>query len=261
MTELTGRTALITGAGSGLGRAAALRLAREGAVIGALDIDAGHLAQLCGEIEAAGGRALALPADVADFAAMRAAVQKLTDATGRLDIIFANAGINGVWAPIDDLQPDEWHKTIAVNLTGIYHALHLGVPHLKAAGGGSIVITSSINGTRTFTTPGASAYSVTKGAGLILAQQLSVELGRHKIRVNAICPGKIATSIGERTFKRNTEKAQVPVIYPEGDIPLTGTEAGTAEEVAELVLFLASDRARHITGTPVWIDGAQSMMR
>ncbi len=190
---------------------------------------------------------------------MRRAVADLVQAFGRLDIVFANAGINGVWAPIDELQPQEWDRTINTNLRGTYLTLHYAVPHLKKAGG-SIVITASINGSRTFTSAGATAYSATKAAQVAMAQMLAVELAKHKIRVNVVCPGKIDTEISDNTDKRKIEEAEVPAEYPAGSIPLTGQAPGTSEEVAELVLFLASDRARHITGTPVWIDGGQSLL-
>ena len=133
------------------------------------------------------------------------------------------------------------------------------MPHLKKDGG-AIVITASINGSRTFTSAGATAYSASKAAQVAMAQMLAVELAKHRIRVNVICPGKIDTEITENTQKRNTQEAEVPAEFPAGPIPLTGKEPGTSEEVAELVLFLASERARHITGTPVWIDGGQSLL-
>jgi NAD(P)-dependent dehydrogenase (short-subunit alcohol dehydrogenase family) len=212
------------------------------------------------EIEGAGGAALPLAADVADAGQMEAAVGRAAGEWGRLDVVFANAGINGVWAPIDELQPAEWDQTIAVNLRGTYLTLHHAVPHLKRAGAGSIVITSSINGTRTFTSAGATAYSCTKAAQVAMAQMLALELAKHRIRVNVICPGAIDTEIQENTAKRHTEAADVPAEFPQGEIPLTAGQSGTSEEVAELVLFLASDRARHITGTPVWIDGGQSLL-
>ncbi|MCB8821896.1 SDR family oxidoreductase [Microvirga rosea] len=258
--ELEGKVALITGAGSGIGKAAALRLAREGAAVGALSHTESEVRQTVEEIERHGGKAMALVADVADEQAMRNAVDALTGAYGRLDIVFANAGINGVWAPIDDLKPQEWDQTIATNLRGTYLTLHYAVPHLKKAGGGSILITASINGTRTFTSAGATAYSATKAAQVAMAQMLALELAKHRIRVNAICPGKIDTRIPDNTHHRNTQEAQVPAEYPDGDIPLTGGEAGTSDEVADLVLFLVSERARHVTGTPVWIDGGQSLL-
>jgi NAD(P)-dependent dehydrogenase (short-subunit alcohol dehydrogenase family) len=257
--ELQGKVALVTGAGSGIGEAAAMRLAREGAMVGVLSHTEGEIRKVAQEIERAGGKAIPLVADVGDEGQMKKAVADLVQAYGGLDIVFANAGINGVWAPIDEIQPEEWDLTINTNLRGTYLTLHYAVPHLKTAGG-SIIITSSINGSRTFTTAGATAYSATKAAQVAMAQMLAVELAKHRIRVNVVCPGKIGTEIMENTSQRNTEEAKVPSEFPSGPIPLTGKEPGTSEDVAELVLFLASDRSRHITGTPVWIDGGQSLL-
>jgi NAD(P)-dependent dehydrogenase (short-subunit alcohol dehydrogenase family) len=259
--ELQGSVALVTGAGSGIGRASAIQLAREGAAVAAIGRTESELLQTIHEIENAGGRGISLVADVALEDGMREAIARTVEAFGRIDIVVANAGINGVWAPIDDLRPDEWDKTIAINLRGTYLTLHYAVPHLKAAGGGSIIIMSSINGTRTFTTAGASAYAATKAAQLALAQQLALELGKHRIRVNAVCPGQIDTAIPDNTFKRKVDEARVPVVWPDGDIPITGGKPGQSEDVADVVVFLASPRSRHITGTPIWIDGGQSLLR
>jgi len=258
--ELQGLVAFVTGAGSGIGKASALKLAQEGAVVAAVGRTESELLQTVREIEEAGGRAIALIADVALEEPMRDAVASTVEQFGRIDIVVANAGVNGVWAPIDDLRPDEWDKTVAINLRGTYLTLHHAVPHLKKAGG-SIIIMSSINGTRTFTTAGASAYSATKAAQLALAQQLALELGKHRIRVNAICPGQIDTAMPENTFKRNVDEARVPVVWPDGDIPVTGGKPGKSEDVADLVVFLASPCSKHITGTPIWIDGGQSLLR
>lgn len=258
--ELDGKVALVTGAGSGLGKAAALTLARAGARVGVLSRTRSEIDRTVSEITEGGGNALALMADISDARQTERAVTALVGEYGRLDIVFANAGINGVWAPIDDLQPDEWDRTININLRGTYLTLHYAVPHLKRAKSGSIIITSSINGTRTFTSAGATAYSCTKAAQLAMTQMLALELAKHRIRVNAICPGMIETNIPDSTEMRHKKESSVRAEYPDGDIPLTSGKAGTSEEVAELVLFLASERSRHITGTPVWIDGGQSLL-
>ena len=258
--HFTDKVALVTGAGSGIGKATALLLAKGGARVAVLSRTEEEIEATRDEIAQAGGEAIALTADIADMDDMRAAVDKIIASWGRLDIVVANAGVNGVWAPIDDLQPDEWDKTMAVNLGGTYRTVHLTVPHLKKAGG-TIIIVSSINGTRTFTSAGATAYSATKAGQVAMAQQLAVELGPHKIRVNAVCPGAIDTEIDDNTDKRNVAAAEIPVEFPEGDIPLTGGEPGESHDVAEAIAFLASDAARHITGMPIYVDGGQSLLR
>lgn len=257
---LEGKIALVTGAGSGIGRAVAFALAREGAAVGLLGRTHKELERTAQEIAAGSGLTFSLLADVSDEHQMRSAFAAFIKKFGRLDILVANAGINGVWAPIDDLSPDEWDKTIEVNLRGTYLTMHLGVPHMKA-NGGSIIIVSSINGTTTFTTPGATAYTVTKAGQVAMTKQLALELARHRIRINAVCPGEISTNIDTSTDMRGEEETAVPVIWPEGQVPITGGVPGKAEDVAEVVAFLASDRSRHITGSPIWVDGGQGLLR
>ena len=256
-----GKVALVTGGSSGIGRATVLRLAAEGCAVGVLGQNRDKIDQVVSEARQAGGRAHPLVADVASDRDMEAAVAGLVQEFGRLDYLFANAGINGVWAPIDEIAPDEWDRTINTNLRGTYLTLHHGVPHLKRAGGGAVVITASVNGTRIFSNAGATAYSCTKAAQVAMTQMLALELAKFRIRVNVVCPGAIETAIDESTTKRHQEVAEEPVEYPEGEIPLTDGEPGTAEEVAELVAFLLSDRARHVSGTPVWIDDAESLLK
>lgn len=261
MAILDGKVALVTGAGSGIGKAAALALGREGASVVVMSRTQEEVDKTALEITKAGGTAIAVEADTTNEGSMRSLVSRTIEKFGRLDIVVANAGINGVWAPIEDLKPDEWDTTIEVNLKGTYLTLHLTVPELEKAGGGSIIVVSSINGTRTFTTAGATAYSATKAGQVAMVQQLALELAEHRIRINAVCPGAIESDIDDNTQQRNAEEAEVPVEFPEGDIPLTGGKPGKAEDVADVILFLASDAAKHITGTPIWIDGGQSLLR
>lgn len=258
--ELDGKIALVTGAGSGLGEAAARALSREGAAVVLVSRTRDELDEVAEAIRNDGGRALVVTADTAEEADMRSLVARVDKEYGRLDFVFANAGINGMWAPIDDLKPDEWDETIRVNLRGTYLTAHVTVPLLKRSGGGSIAITSSINGTRTFTTAGASAYSTTKAGQLAFGQMLALELARHRIRVNVICPGAIESEISDNTDTRNVEAARVPAEYPAGTVPLNDGKPGKADDVADLCVFLASDRSRHISGTPIWIDGTQSLL-
>jgi NAD(P)-dependent dehydrogenase (short-subunit alcohol dehydrogenase family) len=255
-----GKVALITGGGSGLGEAAARALAREGAKVAVLGRTEDEVKEVAKDIDKTGDTAMALTADISKPEEMQKAVRQVIDKWDRLDIVFANAGINGVWAPIEDLKPEEWQETISVNLDGTFYTIKYAAPYLKKQGG-SVIITSSVNGTRIFSNTGATAYSCTKAAQVAMAKMLALEFAKHRVRVNVICPGAIESEIDENTEKRNVEREKEPVEFPEGKIPLTDGKPGKAEDVGELVLFLASDRSRHISGTEIWIDGAQSLLQ
>lgn len=257
--SVAGKVALITGGGSGLGESAARILGQNGAKVAVLGRTADEIKEVADAIKADGGEALAVTADISVPAEMAAAVQKVVDQWGRLDIVFANAGINGVWAPIDELTPEEWQTTVNINLNGTFYTIKYATPYLKRQGG-SVIITSSVNGTRIFSNPGATAYSCTKAAQVAMAKMLALELAKHRVRVNVICPGAIESQIDDNTEKRGVERAKEPVEFPEGNIPLTDGAPGKAEDVGQLVLFLASDASKHISGTELWIDGAQSLL-
>lgn len=257
--EMDGKFALVTGAGSGIGKAAAIRLAAAGGHVGLLGRSRDELESVEAGIKQAGGAATVFVADVSDEAQMRAVFAQVKTAFGRLDFAFANAGINGTWAPIEELSYADWNTTQATNLGGTFLTVHFAVPLMKAHGG-SIAITSSINGTRTFTSSGASAYSASKAAQYAFGMMAALELAGYGIRVNVICPGAIVTNIADSTKRVNTDSIEWPVVFPKGNIPLTAGKPGSAEDVAELVLFLASERSKHISGTPIWIDGSQSLL-
>ena len=256
--QLRDRVALVTGAGSGIGKAAAILLAKEGAKVGVLGRTESQLTETVQLIAAGGGEAVALRADVSQATEMQQAVETLAQRWQCIDIVFANAGINGVWAPIEEITPDEWDQTHAINMKGTFLTLKYTVPYLKLQGG-SIIICSSINGTRIFSNAGLSAYTSSKAGQVALAKIAAFELAKFRIRVNAICPGWISTEIADNTFPRNLDTIRRAVTYRDGPIPLTGANPGRPEQVADLVLFLASDSSSHITGTEMWINGAESL--
>lgn len=252
------RVCLITGAGSGIGEATALLMAREGHRVAVLGRTPDETRETAAAIRAEGGEALCVTADVSIPDLMQTAVEEVVAHYGRLDILFANAGINGVWAAIDDLTPEEWDRTMEVNVRGTFLTLRYTVPHLKRQGG-SIIINASVNGTRVFSNSGATAYAASKAAQVAIAKMAALELAEHEIRVNVICPGAIESEIDDNTEERGTENLGVPVDFPRTRHPLRG-KPGSAEQVARLVAFLASDAADHITGTEMWIDGGESLL-
>ncbi|MFO1063371.1 MAG: SDR family NAD(P)-dependent oxidoreductase [Pirellulales bacterium] len=253
---LNGRVALITGGGSGIGKAVAQLFAKSGAKIGLLGRDAEELAAAAKEID---GQTELLVADVSHGDEMKAAVKQLKERFGRLDIVVANAGINGVWAPVENLRLEEWNDTISVNLTGSFLTMKYTVPLLKESKG-CVIINASINGTRVFSNCGATAYACSKAAQVTLAKMTALELAGFGIRVNVVCPGSIETPIHGKTIQRKLEQVEPAVEYPEGTVPLTHGKIGSPHDVAQLIHFLAGDAAKHITGTEIWIDGGESLL-
>jgi NAD(P)-dependent dehydrogenase (short-subunit alcohol dehydrogenase family) len=258
--KLKDKVALITGGSSGIGRAAAVAMAREGAKVALTARRAERCQEAVDEIERMGGEALALPGDVADAEHVEALVAATVERWGRLDIVVPNAGINGVLAPIEDITPEEWDQTQNINVRGTFLTVKYAIPHLRAAGGGSIVVVSSVNGNRIFSNFGFTSYSCSKAAQVTFAKMAAVELAQWAIRINVVCPGWTKTSIGENTFARDIDKIKIPREYPEGMVPLQQRPA-SAEEVANAILFLASSEASYVTGTEIYVDGALSLFQ
>lgn len=260
MKSLHDKVALITGGSSGIGLGTAEVFAREGARLAILGRSPEALKKASTKLGKLGAQVLEIQADVSQPHEMQQAIAAVEKEWGRLDIVFANAGINGVWAPLEELQPEEWETTLRVNLTGTYNTIRSALPLLKK-NGGSVIITSSVNGTRMFSNTGCTAYACTKAAQVAMAKMLALELAPQKIRVNVVCPGWIESDIEDSTEKRDLDKIAPAVEFPEGAVPLTQGAPGSAEQVGNVVLFLASDLSSHVSGSEIWVDGAQSLLQ
>ncbi len=258
--RFTGQVALVTGAGSGIGRATALKFAEQGARVIICDLSPERIHETEAEINGLyPGAAKAFVTDIADEEQVKQAVQQGAEHFGGLHVVFANAGINGVVAPIEEISYEDWQRTINTNLGGTFLTVKYALPFLKE-NGGSIVITSSINGNTTFASFGMSAYSSSKAGQVAFAKMAALELARSKVRVNVICPGAISTNIDQSTERNEAvEKIAIPMEFPMGRQPLAG-ESGSVDNVADLVTFLSSREASHITGAQIVIDGAESLL-
>jgi NAD(P)-dependent dehydrogenase (short-subunit alcohol dehydrogenase family) len=260
VVQLANKVALITGAGSGIGAGTASVFAREGAKVAVVDLRPAAAELVAAEIRARGGLAEAIPADVANEGQVRAAVERTVERFGGLNVVFANAGINGMLAPIEELTLGEWHQIINTNLTGTFLTVKHAIRHLREAGGGSIITTASLHGTALFSMAGYAGYGASKAGQIGFVKMAAAELARWKIRVNALVPGGVITNIGERTYQRNLEKISWEITMPKPFPPLTERYA-TPEETGEVVLFLASDASRHVTGTAIFSDAGIALYR
>ena len=253
MNRYAGKVALITGGGGALGRASAIRFAEEGARVVIADMDLQSAQAAAAEI---GAEAIAVRADVTraeDCAAMVQAAQKRF---GRLDAVFANAGIGGEKIEFVDLPVEEWDRVIDVNLRGIVLTCKAAAPALIDAGGGSIVLMGSSTGGWD-TILGSSPYMTSKEAVNALARSLALELARYRIRVNAVCPGIVETPLSFRQAETDADAWENLFARFAERIPLR--RVGQPADVAAAIAFLASADACHITGASLLIDGGQTL--
>ena len=246
--RLTGKVAVITGAGSGIGRESALLFARHGALVVAADLDLAAARETRAAAEAEGGRAIDVRADVSkaqDCEAMIAAAER---EFGRLNVLFNNAGI--MHADDDDAVTTSeavWNVTMDVNARSVFLGCKYGIPALRRAGGGSIINTASFVAIMGAATPQI-AYTASKGAVLALTRELAVVHARENIRVNALCPGPLRTPLLMKFLDTEAKKQRRLVHIPVGRF-------GEAREIAQAALFLASDESSFITGTDFLVDG------
>lgn len=243
MKRLESKVTIITGAGSGLGRAMALRFAQEGARVLALDIN-GNEEKVAAEAQ---GEVLPFHCDVSREQDILAAVSECRRRYGRLDVLCNNAGIGGPRKRIHEYSMEEWDQVMNVNVRGAFAVLKHCLPLMMESGGGAVVNSASIGAFRA--TPGSSAYITSKGAMMMLTRVAALEYVKDNIRINAVCPGTIATPILDGIPSEFMDMLVARV--PQGRL-------GLPEEVAALALFLASDEASHITGQGYIIDGGRS---
>jgi NAD(P)-dependent dehydrogenase (short-subunit alcohol dehydrogenase family) len=249
MGRVQDKVAVVTGAASGIGRATAIALAREGAHVGIGDIDEPAGTRVAQEIGGEGGQAFFRRTDVRVSNEVRGLIGEAVERYERLDVMVNNAGV-AIGGAAAEMSEDDWNEVIDVNLTGVWRWMRFAIPEMLKTGGGSIVNTSSVQSCVGFL--GWSGYAASKGGINALTQQAAVEYAPKKIRVNAIIPGTIMTEMNERIMQESEDRDAVMdawvSLHPLGRV-------GTPEEVAAAVVFLASDESSFVTGELLRVDG------
>ncbi len=245
MDRLKGKVALITGGGSGIGRASCRLFAEHGAKVVVADSMAEGGRQSVRDITDAGGQASFVQADVSKSADVQGMIRHSVQTYGRVDILFNNAGIEGPSAKVVNYDEDAWEKVIAIDLTSVYLGMKYVIPEMIKQGGGVILSTASVAGMVGF--PGSGAYAAAKAGVINLTRVAALEYASKNIRVNCICPGIVATPMAQRVIGERPEEGVIR-LEPIGRL-------GQAQDIANAALFLASDESSFATGAPFVIDG------
>jgi NAD(P)-dependent dehydrogenase (short-subunit alcohol dehydrogenase family) len=253
--RLEGRVAVVTGAGAGIGRATCVRLAEEGAQVAVTSRTAGNVEETCAEVEReVGSRPLGLPLDVSDSAAVDETFARVAEELGRIDVLVANAGIEippdetGMGPSIADTSDEQWASIQRVNVDGMFYSCRAALRHMPD--GGSIVTVGSINSFIAWENDGA--YTTSKGAVLQLTRSVAVDVASRNIRANCVCPGVVDSALTDQFLSVASDPAKLHAEYA-AVAPLGRT--GQPREIANCILFLASDEASFVTGSALVVDG------
>jgi NAD(P)-dependent dehydrogenase (short-subunit alcohol dehydrogenase family) len=248
--RLLEKTAVITGAGSGIGRASALLFAAEGASVAVVDIDPARAGAVAAEVRTMGGRAIALVGDVGRAMDATGIVDEAMRAFGHIDILFSNAGIGSVSESIEALGEPEWDRVIDVNLKATYLLCRAVVPQMKDGGGGAILVTGSEMGV--VADPRSPAYNASKGGLHLLMKSMAVNLIQHNIRVNAVCPGLTDTPLMQDAIAGSADPDEARARF---DRRAPIGRMAQPVEIAQAALFLVSDEASFVVGATLMVDG------